>query len=1079
MRMNAMSATCPRCGFANAEGSTSCASCEAPLPVSRPVRQGERRQLTVMFCDLVGSVALSHGLDPEDFGDLVRSYQLLCQEAVERFEGYVADYLGDGVMAFFGYPTAHEDDAIRAVLSGRKIFTDLEKLNVRLGREKGVELSVRVAVHTGLVVVSGVGVGHKPLIVGDPLNIASRLQKEAATNTLIVSAATRKLIEGFFSCEDLGPRSLAGISEPMDLHRVVSPRGVQSRLDVVGAKSLPPIVGREREIKLLWDKWEWVEAGRGGQVVLLSGEAGIGKSRLVEAIKKRLEDRPHVIIELRSSPYHRNSPLHPVVSHFERWLGFGKEDSPTQRLDGIKSAVQRLGLPPSVVTLWANLLSVPLEGRYPPPDLRQEERRRLLETLIAALFSEAEDHPAFLVVEDLHWIDPTTLELLGMVVNQQPAARVLTVLTYRPDFPPPWTRLPHVNHLVLGRLDPTQAVQIVENVTAGRRLPPKVLEQVISRTDGVPLFVEELTKMVMESGILEQRNGAYELTGPLPSLTIPATLQDSLMSRLDKLGAVKEVAQLCATLGRDFTYELLAAVSPLNEARLKIALDRLVETEFVYQRGVPPEATFSFKHALIQDAAYQALLRSTREQYHAAIGHVLEERFPQLVDSRPELPAQHYKLAGRNDKAVVYLQRAGEKAARSSAYTEAVNYLATSLDLLETLPDTPERDRQELDLQIALSGPLIATKGYGAFDTVQTFNRANELARHVGDAGEVFALLYGKWVTHFIRSEHQEALNAALQFLDLASQRAESAMLMMGHRITGILRMFMGDLAAGHAHLNDALALYEPETHQHLMFRFGQQPGASIHALTAWSFWLSGYPDTALRFCNKAIEIARESKHTNTLCYALFYGGCFVNCFRRDVDRVYKHAREVAEIAEANQLALWRAYARILSGWAVVERGQPDEGVSQIQSGITELQATSTKLCLPSLWSLLIRGQMALGQIEQGLKMTDEALCFVDETNERYWEAELYRLRGELFQIRGEAEAAEKSYHDAVEIARRQGAKSLELRAAVSLCRLQEAMGRREVGHQVLVPVYRWFGEGSDTPDLREAKTLLEGTRAV
>jgi class 3 adenylate cyclase/predicted ATPase len=1027
-----------------------------------------------MFCDLVGSVALSQGLDPEDFGDVVRAYQLICQEAVERFEGYVADYLGDGVMAYFGYPTAHEDDAIRAVHAGRKILADLEDLNIRLSREKEVTLSVRVALHTGLVVVSGFGVGREPLIVGDPLNIASRLQKEAANNTLIVSAATRKLIEGSFQCEHLGPHTLAGVQQPMDLHRVVSPTGVQSRLEQTVARSLPPIVGRERELKLLWDNWESVEADRGGRVVLLSGEAGIGKSRLVEAIKRRLDDRPHFAFELRTSPFHRNSPLHPVIGYLERWLRFGRDDTAAQRLDAITAVVRQLGLPEAdAVPLWAGLLSVPLEGRYRPADLDKEGRRRLLETLTAALFRSAQKEPALFVVEDLHWIDPTTLELLNLVVNQQKDSRVLTVLTYRPDFSPPWTTS-DLQHVALGRLDRSEVTCIVEYVTGGRTLPDKVLEQVIARTDGVPLFVEELTKMVVESGILHERNGAYELTGTLPSLAIPLTLQDSLMSRLDKLGSVKEVAQLCATIGRDFTYELLAAVSPWDEDYLRSALDRLVQTEFIYQRGVPPEATFSFKHSLIQDAAYHALLKSTREQYHHNIARVLEERFPQLVDSRPEVAAHHYRLAGRNDEAAGYFQKAGEKAGASSAYTEAVNYLGTSLDLLTTLPDTPARDRRELSLQIALSGSLIATRGYGASDTVETFNRANELARRVGDASEFFPLLYGKWVTHFIRSRHRDALQDAQEFLDLARQRAESSMLMMGHRITGILLLFMGEVMAGHAHLKEALALYQPEVHPNLMFRFGQHPGASIHALKAWCWWLSGHPDKALRFCNEAINIARGSKHTNTLCYALFYGGCCVNYFRRDVDRVYEHAREIAQVAEENQLALWQAYASILSGWAVVERGRPEEGVAQIHSGLNALQTTYTKLCLPSLWSVLVQGHMVLGQIEQGLEVTAEALQFVHETDERYWEAELYRLKGELLQTRGDVSAAEEAFDEAVRVARKQGARSLELRAAMSMCRVRTMMGRREEGRQMLEPIYRWFAEGIDTPDLREARMLLD-----
>ena len=668
---------CPGCGFENLPQAKFCAECGTSLvaqPKADERRQevegradtrseGERRQLTVMFCDVVGSTALSERLDPEEWRAIVRNYQAACAAVIRRFEGHVAQYLGDGLLVYFGYPQAHEDDAQRAVRAGLEIIRVLQSSSAspalaagRSGRGperalegRAPEIQVRIGIHTGLVVVGEIGDGGKRelLALGETPNLAARLQALAEPNTVVISAATHRLITGLFDYRDLGLHSLKGLSAPVQVYQVGGESGVRSRLEAGSAVGLTPLVGREEEVAFLRRRWEQVTAGQ-GQVVLLGGEPGIGKSRLVRVLTEHLAGEAYVRIEWRCSPYHQNSAFYPVIEQLWRLLHVERADAPEDRLGKLEGMLAQHGFAlPETVPLMAALLSLPLPERYPP--LTHEPQRlkqRTLETLVTWLGKEARRQPVLLIVEDLHWVDPSTLELLGLLVEQLPEERLFRLLTFRPDFHPPWPMLSHLTQLTLSRLARRQVEEMVESIAGGKGLLAEVVQQVVVKTDGVPLFVEELTKAVLESGV---QGGAQAASAsrspdvaPAPSLAIPTTLHDSLMARLDRLATAKEVAQLGATLGREFGYELIEAVSPVDAASLQQALAKLVDAELLYQRGQPPQARYVFKHALIQDAAYQSLLRSTRQRYHQQIARAMEERLPETIETQPELLAHHY-----------------------------------------------------------------------------------------------------------------------------------------------------------------------------------------------------------------------------------------------------------------------------------------------------------------------------------------------------------------------------------------------------------------------------------------------------
>jgi len=702
-----------------------------------------------------------------------------------------------------------------------------------------------------------------------------------------------------------------------------------------------------------------------------------------------------------------------------------------------------------------------------------QQKQKTLQALLTILLQIAAQQPVLFVMEDLHWVDPTTLEFLTLLVDQGPTARILALFTFRPDFSPPWTGRSHLPQVTLPRLPRQQATEMTGRVAHGKALPAEVVEQVVAKTDGVPLFVEELTKMVLESGLLQKREECYELTGPLPPLAIPTTLHDSLMARLDRLAAMKGMAQLGATLGREFSYELLQAVSPWDEDTLQRGLSQLVETEFLYQQGLPPQATYLFKHALIQETAYQSLLRSTRQQHHQRIAQVLEASFPEFCETQPELLAHHYTEAGLSAQAVPYWQRAGQRAIERSAYPEAIAHLSKGLEVLRTLTDTPARAQQELGLQIALGQTWMAAKGQGVPEVELAYTRARELCRQVGETPEIFPVLWGLWRFYFVRAEHQTARELAEQCLNLAQRVQDPALLLVAHYALGGTVYTLGEVTLGRTHLEQGIALYDLQ-HHNLAFRYSIDLGVWCLSYVAWPLWQLGYAEQALKRSHEAITLAQELSHPISLAAALDYAAILHHC-RRDGQAAQKQAEAGMALSSEQGFPQFLALGTTLRGCALAVQGQGEEGITQIHQGLAAFRATGGEFWRPYYLVLLAEAYGKVGQTEAGLFVLAEALAAVHKTGERFWEAELHRLKGELLLRRASpTEEVEACFRQAIEIARHQQAKSLELRAATSLSRLWQRQGKRTEAHDLLAPIYGWFTEGFDTTDLQEAKALLD-----
>jgi predicted ATPase len=850
----------------------------------------------------------------------------------------------------------------------------------------------------------------------------------------------------------------------------------RSRLEAAGSTSLTPLVGREQEVALLRERWAQVKEGV-GQVVLLSGEAGIGKSRLVEILKEQVAAEPQAwLTPCQCSPYYQHTALYPILDLLERVvLRFEREESPQQKLNKLEGFLVQYGLPlAEVLPLFTALLSLPLPGDYAPlPTPPEQQKQQTLHVLLTILLRIAAQQPVLLVMEDLHWVDPSTLELLSLLVDQGPTARILAVFTCRPDFSPPWTGRSHLTQVTLNRLPRWQAAEMTGRVAHGKALPPEVVAQVVAKTDGVPLFVEELTKMVLESGLLREIEGRYELSGPLPPLAIPTTLHDSLMARLDRLATVKAMAQLGATLGREFSYELLQAVAPWDQGTLQQGLHQLVAAEFLYQQGLPPQATYRFKHALIQDAAYQSLLRSSRQQYHQHIAQVLEARFPDIRETQPELLAHHYTEAGLMAQAIPYWQQAGQRALWRSANVEAIEHLTRGLDILKTLPDTPEHAQRELDLQVALGPALMATKGLAAPEVEYTYTRARELCHQMGETPQLFPVLMGLCIFHRQRGAFQTACQVGKQCLALAQHVDEPALLLEAHCALGIPLFYLGELALSRFHLEQGNALYDLQQDRSHAFRYGLDPGVNC-LLVAWPLWLLGYPDQALERSREALTLGQELSHPYSLAYAL-QSAMRLHRFRREVQAAREQAEALVTLSNQQGFAQWLAGGTMMCGWALTAQGQEGEGMAQMHHGLTAWRAMGIEVGLPYWLTMLAEAYGSTGQVEAGRRVLAEALALIDTTEERWWEAELHRLKGELLLALSmdNAAEAEACFHQALDVARRQQAKSLELRAAMSLSWLWQQQDKRDEARALLAPVYGWFTEGFDTADLQEAKALL------
>jgi class 3 adenylate cyclase/predicted ATPase len=1053
-------------GAAVPPAATPVAAPDAPAPA-----EAERRQLTVMFCDLVGSTALASRLDPEDLREVIGAYHRAVAGVVAGFDGFVAKYMGDGVLVYFGYPRAHEDDAERAVRAGLGVIDAVGRLDA-----KSAQLKARVGIATGLVVVGdliGEGSAQEQSVVGETPNLAARLQALAEPDAVVIAAGTRRLVGDLFECRDIGTVEVKGIAEPVSAWQVLRPSVVASRFEALRGSALTPLVGRDEEIDLLLRRWVRAKAGD-GQVVLVSGEAGIGKSRITAALAERLHAEPHLRLRYFCSPYHQDSALFPFIDQLGRAAAFARDDPPAAKLEKLEALLARAEPPDEDVALLADLMSLPASERHPLPNLSpQRKKERTLEALIRQLDGLAHQQPVVMAFEDAHWIDPTSRELLDLTVERVRSLPVLLIVTFRPEFQMPWTGQPQVSMVALNRLDRHDRTVLVEQIADGKALPDQVVAQIVDRADGVPLFVEELTKSVLESGLLREEVDRYVLDGALPPFAIPTSLHDSLMARLDRLASVRHVAQTGAAIGREFSYELLRAVSRLPEDELQAALARLVAAELVFQRGTPPDAVYAFKHALVQDAAHGSLLRSSRQQLHAQIAEALEIHSPDLLDGQPELFAQHYAEAGLVEKSVAYWGKAGQKSTARAALAEAAAQFQKALDQLALLPDSLERRRQELEFRSSLGVALLAVKGFAASETGQTFSRARQLWEQLGSPSEFLQIPYGQSFHHAFRGEFEVALRLDEELLRLGSQRNDSHALVLGHFSSGRNLMVLGRLASSRSHLEQALVLYDPISHGSLVHKVAVYPHPASQAFLGIVLFCLGHPDRALAQSNAAIAEVRRLAHPPSLTGILSIGTIWLSLVG-DNALLGEWVDQLAALAGEQDFPYWRAQGTILRGWVTVKNGGVPEGISLLHSGLAAYRAIGTQNWLPLYIALQARACEIAGQIEEAAILLDDALEIVKRTGERWFAAELNRHKGQLLWRKGQPAAAEELYRKALRIAEEQGAKLWELRAAVSLARLRRDQGRRAEAGDLLAPVYGWFTEGFDTPDLKEANALLD-----
>jgi class 3 adenylate cyclase/predicted ATPase len=1057
------------------------------LVVSPPVVQetapaavAERRQLTVLFCDLVGSTALSARLDPEDMREVIGSYHRCCANCVERNGGFVAKYMGDGVLAYFGYPQAHEHDAERAVQAGLAIVEGAPKLVTAVD----APLHVRVGIATGIVVVGdllGSGEAQERGVVGETPNLAARLQAIAEPDRVVIAESTRRLLGNLFELQDLGAKDLKGIASPARAWAALRVSSVESRFEALHASGLTALVGREEEFDLLLRRWSKAKSGE-GQVLLLSGEAGIGKSRLMAALLERIAGERHTRLRYFCSPQHTDSAFYPIIGQMERAAGLAHDDLPRARLDKLDAVLALASTSIEDAALFSEMLSLPNDGRYPALDLAPPQRReRTLDALVAQMEALARQNPVLMIFEDAHWSDPTSLEAFGRTVNRIARLRVLLIVTFRPEFEPPWIGRPHVTALTINRLTQQEIDVMIDRVVGNKLIRASIRQDIMERTDGIPLFVEEMTKAVLEAegeGEAQRTVGA----GPSPGLAVPASLHASLMARLDRLGPAKEVAQIGAAIGREFSHALLAAVARKPQAELASALNRLFQAGLLFRQGAPPHATYLFKHALVQDAAYGTLLREARRVLHARIVETRETRFAQIAENQPELLARHCTQAGLIEKAAGLWGKAGQRSIGRSALVEAVAQFARALDQIASLPSTSALRREQIRFQVALITPLLHVKGYAAPETKAAAEQARLLIEQAEALGEppedpllLFSVLYGVWTANYVASNGEALRALALEFLTLAEKQRTTAPLLIAHRIFGISLACTGDIVEGRAHFDQAIAIYNPIEHRALAAHFGVDTRVSVLSYRSLVLWFLGYPDAARRDAERALADAREIGQAATLMYSL--GHVALTYFQcNDYATASQIVDELVTLAREKGTLFWNAWGMVIQGRLFALTGKASGAVQMINSGINSYRLTGAKLFMTLWLSGLTRAHVELDQFDDARRCIAEAMVEIETTKETWFEAEIVRVRGEIALMPGatDAIAAEAYFERALAISRMQSANSWELRAATSLARLWRDQGKRDEARELLAPVYGWFTEGFDTLDLKEAKALLD-----
>jgi class 3 adenylate cyclase/predicted ATPase/energy-coupling factor transporter ATP-binding protein EcfA2 len=1029
----------------------------------------ERRQLTVMFCDLVGSTALSAQLDPEDMRSVIDVYHATCNDIIRNYDGFIAELRGDGILAYFGYPRAHEDDAERAVRAGIDIIAALEEVKT----PPAERLAARIGIATGLVVVGGLS-SEGGVIVGDTPNLAARLQALAEPRTIIIASSTRRLLGKLFRLRALSPHHLKDVTEPVAIWAVEGASHSDSRFDAVRAGHLVELIGREDEVKFLMER-ERLAWKHQGQIVLITGEPGIGKSRLAATLAEHIASEPHTLLRYQCSPYHTSSTLHPFIAQLERAAGFKINDAPELKLEKLEAilAIDKSRVPASAA-LFSALLSIPFGDRYAPLALSPaQQRRQTMAALLDQIEGCARQRPTLLLFEDLHWADATSLELLDLMIERIRQLPLLALFTFRLEFEPPWIDLPNVSTLTLSGLAPPQIESMVSRVTAGRLLPAEVTEQIVAKTGGNPLFIEELTKTVLESDILVEEPQRYRLDGPLPPLAIPATLHDSLMARLDRLAPVKEIAQIGAAIGREFSYPLLRALAGRDDTALKDALAQLEAAELVFRRGEHPATIYGFKHSLVQEVAYENMLKSRRQVLHRRIADTLRDQFQTVAETQPELVAHHFTQAGLSEAAIEWWVKAGDRALDRSANQEAIVHLEKAIRLSEGLADSSAQRILRLRLQTTYGHALLHGRGHSRPETTAAFSRACELAAGIEDIAERFSAYYGMWMVSFSRGDLGQMRQVATAFMHDARHSSGSLGEGRALHVCGVTCWFQGDYASARTHLERAIEAYDNERDQNPAPRFVFNNRVVARAWLAMILWPLGNVDEAGRLLDSALSLAKQSGHLATVAWAHTYACRFAGICRRPGQAV-PHAEKLLELAHEHGLPMRRADGSFYRGWARSCAGDR-AGHSEMHEGVALYNTIDFRLFAPLTGTLVAECEAEAGRAEVGLATLDAQLAADEETGQHWFDAEEYRVRGELLLKLQPPDlaAAELAFIRAMEIARNQCTRTFELRAALSLAKLYRVTSRHKLAGELLAPALVGFKPGPQTPEVQEAQRLL------